>query len=564
MSRQILSVAMAISFLLAQGGKTALAAPKLPEVEGKPALARVNGETVFLDDLLRELSAIHEGAADNSVVSPPNLTAILDRMIDSRLIVQEAQNIGLDELPEVKRGFEAYGKRTMRSMLLGRQVRDIRKPDRNEVDKRYREAVKEVKLASVGIGNETEAKRLEAEVGAGGDFQALAKRMIDEGVATGSAEGEFLKFRSLLPQVADAVSRLKTGKVTPLIKVGDKYAMAKLLGVRFPEDPEARRRVEEEALRAQRTAALKSYTEGLKKKYAKVDEKLLAELDYDSPEPGFEKLMKDGRVLAEVKGEKPVTVQDLSEALMKKFFHGMEGAAKKGRINRMKEFVLDDILFDRVTEIEARRQKIDRSPEYLRDVEEDRRATLFGEFIRKVIEPGIRFDAADLKRYMEEHIGEYTFPEMMRIERIAFSRKKDAEKAAEKLRNGSDFQWIRANAEGRVDPGGTKDLLSFGEGPMVTGGLPKEIQKAVAGAVGGEYRVYSLPGGISYVLYVREVIPPAPRPFESVREQVAKSLFERKRLEALKEYVRQLRGASDVKVFAAEKALRQIVRERGR
>lgn len=555
-----------ISLLLVQGGQSVLAGPKFPEVDGKAVLARVNGETILLDDFFREMSDIHEEAGQNKPVSRPNTTVLLNRMIDTRLVVQEARNIGLDELPEVKSAFDAYEKNRLRSMLFGDHVRDIRKPDGKEVDKLYRAAVKEVKLASVSVPveREADAKRLEAALGSGGDWKTLANRLVDEGIAEGNVEGEYLKFRTLLPHVAEAVSAIKPGQVTPLLKIGDRVALVKFLGVRFPEDPEARKQAEDEALQAKRTAALKAYAERLKKQYAKIDQKLLEELDYDSPDPGFESLLKDTRTLAEVAGEDPVTVRELSEALRKKFFHGMEGAARKKRINRRKEQVLDEILFKRVTDKEARRLKIDRTPAYLYDVEENRRGILFGIFVQKVIEPEIRLSEADLQAYWKEHIGEYTTPEMMRIESIAFSGREDAEKAADRLRKGSDFQWTRANAEGRVDPGESKDLLNFGKGPILTGGLPEGVRKAVAGAAGGEYRRYSPSGGPYYVLYVREVIPPAPQSFESVKEQISVKVFEEKRSEALQEYVKKIREASDIKIYATENELRKVVQGRGR
>jgi hypothetical protein len=319
--RHLVLLAVICSILVLLMGNQTMAGPDLPMAEGKPALARVNGETIFLDDLLKELSAIHEGAGDHKPVSRPDATALLDRMIDARLVVQEARNMGLDGLPEVKRAFETYERDTLRSMLFGRHVRDIRKPDKKDVDRLYREAVK---VASVLVEKEEDARKLEAKIRAGGDFGALARRMIDEGGAKGNAEGEYLKFRNLLPQVAGPLSTLKPGQVTPVLKIGDNYSMVKLLGVRFPEDPEAKRTAEEEALEAKRSAALKAYTEGLKKQYVKIDEKLLKELDFDSPKPGFEALLKDTRTVAEVKGEKPVTVRELSEALQKRFFHGVE------------------------------------------------------------------------------------------------------------------------------------------------------------------------------------------------------------------------------------------------
>jgi parvulin-like peptidyl-prolyl isomerase len=566
MKRFVLFALLIVSLIMMNpGGKAAEAGPKLPVIEGKTALAAVNGEPVALEDLRRQLDAIHEGLADNATAPRLNPMDLLNRMINVHLVVQEAHTIGLDELPEVKTAVEVYGKEALRAMLFGNHVRDIRRPDGKEADRRYREAVKEVKLASILLEKEEDAKRMEAEVKAGGAFEAIAKRMIDAGEARGSAEGEYMKLQALLPEVAAAVSAMKKGEVSSPLKIGKGHSLVKLQDIRFPEDPDAKAKAEWEALQAKRTAALKTYVDKLKKKYVTVNEKLLKELDYDSPEPGIDNLLKDPRSVAEVKGEKPVTVMELSEALRKKFYHGMDRAAQRGKVDKRKGQVLDEILVKRVTDGEARRLKIDRTPAHRNDVEDYRRGILFGMFVQKVIEPGIRVEEADLKAYLEEHIGEYTSPEMMRIESIAFSGREDAEKAAARLREGADFQWTRANAVGRVEPGKAKDLLAFGDGPIVVGDLPEGVRKAVTGAAGGEYRLCAgPPEEIHYVLHVREVFPPAPQPYDAVKDGIAKKVFEKKRLEALNDYMRKLRAAADVNMFAEGEALKEIVREHGR
>jgi len=73
--------------------------------------------------------------------------------------------------------------------------------------------------------------------------------------------------------------------------------------VRYPEDTAARAQAEKNALLVKKDAALKAYTEGLRKKYVTIDRKLLDHLDYESSEADFGKLLADDRVLAKVKGK---------------------------------------------------------------------------------------------------------------------------------------------------------------------------------------------------------------------------------------------------------------------
>ncbi|MGB5195921.1 MAG: peptidyl-prolyl cis-trans isomerase, partial [Candidatus Deferrimicrobium sp.] len=479
----------------------------LPLVGGKPVLARINGEPLTLEEFERALSGLHAGMADNTLRSLPHPSQLLERLINAKLVLQEARNIGLDELPEVRNALKAFEEDTLREMLYGYHVRNILEPDPKEVETRYREAVKEVKVISVLFDKEEDAKRLVADVEAGGKFEELAQKSVSEKVAKGSVEGQYLKFSSLSPEVAKAVPLLKKGEVSPLIPIGKQFSLLKLEDIRYPEDKAAREQAKEEALQIKKATSLRKYTEGLRKKYVRIDQKAVDNLDFESAEPGFEKLRADGRALATVKGEKPVTVGDLTATLEKKFFHGAERAAGEKKINRRKDQVLEEILNKRVTLLEAKKQKLEKTEYFKVKAQENRNGVLFGAFVQKVIVPDVKVGDEELNEYYQAHIGEYTFPEMVRVDGLLFSDRKTAEEAIEKLRKGADFQWLRTNAEGQVDPAKGENLLDFKAQLLDASTLPEGVRKAISGAAPGEYRLYADPGNAYYVLGLLERFP---------------------------------------------------------
>jgi len=545
--------------LFPMGGYASSPRADLPLIDGKPALASINGEPLTLEEFERVLGGIHGSVADNVQRSMPHPSQLLDRLINAKLVLQEARNIGLDELPEVRSAEKAFAEDTLRGMLYGYHVRNILKPDPKEVEKRYREAVKEVKVASVLFDKEAGAKRLEAEIKAGGKFETLAKKRIDAGEAKGSVEGQYLKFGSLSPEVAKAVSAMKKGQVSPVIRIGMQFSLMKLEAVRYPKDEAAREQAEKEALQAKRVAALKAYTDGLRKKYVKVDRKLFDKIDYEAAGPGFEKLREDRRVLATVKGEKPVTVGDLTATLEKKFFHGAERAGGK-KINRRKDQVLEEILNKRVTIKEAKIQKLDRTEYFKVKVTENGNGVVFGAFVQKVIVPDVKVGDEELKAYYQEHIGDYTFPEMVRIDSLVFSVRENAEESIGKLRGGADFQWLRENADGQVDPAKEKNLMEFRGQLLDVTTLSNGVRKAVSGAAAGDYRLYAAPGNVYYVLLLRERLPSRPMPLESVKGEMGKKVFSEKLERVLREWEEKLRNASDVKIYATGETLDRIVK----
>jgi len=536
----------------------------LPLVGGKPALARINGEPLLLEEFERALSGIHSGASDNTTRSMSKPSVLLERLINAKLVLQEARNIGLDELPELRSAEKAFQEDTLREMLYGYHVRNISEPDKQEVEKRYRKAVKEAKVISVLFDKEEDAKLLEAEIRSGGKFEILAKKRIDAGEAKGSVEGKFLRFASMSPEVAKVVSQMKKGEVSLLIRIGEQFSLLKLEAIRYPKDKAAREQAEKEALQFKKNAALKAYSEELRKKSVKIDRKLLEGLDFEAAEPGLDKLRADPRVLATVKGDKPVTVGELTAALEKKFFHGAERAIEGKKINRKKDQALEEILYKKVTLLEARKQKLDRTEYYKGKVAENRNGLLFGAFVQKVIVPDVKVGEEELHGYYQAHINEYTFPEMVRIDGLVFADKGPAESAIEKLRKGADFQWLRANADGQVDFAKGKDLLEFKGQLLTVATLPDSVREAIAGAGAGDYRLYADPGNAYYVLDLLERIPSRPMPLESVKGEMEKKLFSEKLQLVLRDWEEKLRKASDVKIYATGKKLDGIVNPGGR
>jgi hypothetical protein len=279
-----------------------------------------------------------------------------------------------------------------------------------------------------------------------------------------------------------------------------------------------------------------------------VNEQLLKDLDFESKEPGFDKLLKDKRIVAEVKGEKPITVGEYTEYMKQQLYHGVERAVEMKSLNKGKDKVLDEMLNKRVLRKEALRLGIDKTEGYENKVKGYEESLIFGAFVQKVVAPDIILKEEELTTYYEEHIKEYTYPEMMKIISLVFGKRDDAEKTILNLKRGTDFQWVKDNVEGQVDQN-TKGILNFDGRPLTTKDLSEDVQKAVSGAKAGDFRLYANPQNHFYILYIQEAIPTKPQPYAEAREKIAKKIYDDKLKKAVEEYAGKLRAASDVKIY---------------
>ena len=364
----------------------------LPVIKGKKTVATVNGDPITLEEVDRDVARA-AGASRSEV---------LRRLINASLVIQEAKRIGLDELPEIRKMVDAFASVTLREELMEKRVKDT-KVDEKEVEKLYRDSIKEWKVSSLLFEKEDAAKKMAEKIKAGKNFDELSKQYIAEGKAKGGERGEWLKVKEISPQIVDAVSKMKAGSVSPIIPIKLGYVILRLEDVRYTENPEAMKEAKEEALKRKKVQVLKDYNNALIKKYAKVNQDVLKRIDYESKNPGFEALLKDKRVVAEIAGENPITIGELTQHLKMQFFHGVENAIESKKLNSKKVSALEEMIYKRVFRKEALRLGLDKTAGYENKVKEYENAVLFGAFVNKVIVPDIKLKEEEMKAYYSEH-----------------------------------------------------------------------------------------------------------------------------------------------------------------
>lgn len=524
---------------------------KLPVIDGQEVVATVNNDPVTMGEYTRELSSIHKDDKAEKQVGKIDYKGILDHLITLRLVREEAINIGLNELPEVKEAVDTYARQTLNGLLRGEYVKRIVADD-DEVDRLYNEAVREYKLKAFLFNNKDEAKKAEEEIRAGGNFDDIINRVLADNKIKEKADGVYFAGHDLLPPVIEAISKMETGAVSPLVEIKDGFLIFRLEDVRLPENPKAKEEARKQALDFKRKQALEQYKAILTEKYVKLDDKVLDSLDYDSTVEDFEKLREDKRVIAQIEDEQPITVAELTDAINNEYYHGVEAAMKKRKLNDKKRtFLNDKLLLKRLYRKEALKIGLDKSPVFTGMVKEYENTVLFDTFIKRVIVPEIRPGEEEIKEYYDKNIKKYSTPEMMRISSIVFRKADDAVDALERLKKGTELKWLLSSAEGQVDKS-AEGLLAFDGKILSTNTLPQDVQKVISGAQNGDLRLYTSPEKYYYVLYIQEVFPSQPRPLEDLREEISKEIFTDKLNKSIDDWAVKLRGVYEVKVYLTE------------
>lgn len=529
-----------------EGVYAQLKAPLFDQRFARVPIARVDDEVIELRELTAMLSGAHEARGRDAVKGGrTDHAAALDRLIDARLIVLEARDSAMDELPEVAQALKAFRESLLTAALKERATRGA-KADPSQVERLYRDAVREWKVRSVLFPEEKDAREAAAQVQAGKGFDEVARQAVAAKKAHGNDEPQFVAASKLLPHVVEVLKKLEIGKASPALQVEGGWTLLRLDEVRYPENAKARADAEAQALGARQAEMLKAYYEGMVKRWVKVDEALLKAIDYEAARPGIAALKKDKRVLVRITGEKPLTVGQLTADLEKQFFHGFAEAAKAKKINKQKGLFVDAQVSKILVPKEARRLGLDQTPDYTQKVADYENSMLFGTYVDKAIAPGVKVPEDEVRSYYEKHRSEYALPVFYKLETLGFYEVKAAQAAVGKLRSGTDFKWLRTNAEGQLKAG---DLAFALEGSTVSSkGMPPEVAKSLSGAKKGDYRLHSQGVG-HYVLHVLDEIPASEQPYEQVRESIAQKIAADRVGKAIQDAGQKLRAAHEVRIY---------------
>jgi len=524
-----------------------------PLFSGFP-VATVNDENITMEELRDAVNEAHTQMSEDKATVKVNYGDILNRLVNLKLILQDAEEMGINELPEVGESVTSYKKNLMRDLVKSSYIKKA-KADSKEIERIYKELTKEWKIRSVLFFDEEDAKKALSAAKEGNNFADLAVKAVSDKKAKGDVEPQFVKPGMLMPKISEAITKMKVGELSPVIEIlagkdNSGYSIVELLDVRNVDNQELRKKAEQEALANKKATMLLEYRQSLYKQYVKVDRKLFESLDFAAKKPGIEKFLKDKRTIAVIKGQKPITVGDLAEAVKKSFFHGMESASAEDFKNR-KTQMLEKMLGDRVLDKEAIRMGLDKTDQYMKAVKEYKDSIIFGAYLEKVIIPDVKIKHDEIESYYNEHLSEFSTPLMMRVRSIAFKERRFAESAIEKLRKGTDFNWMVSHAEGQVEPD-DKRLEIFDQNLITVKSMPEGMQKAVAGSSADDIKLYESPAGYFYAVLIMQVVPAKPAALEAVKGQITEKLIAQKLKKSMDELAAKLRQAGDVKIFLSE------------
>ncbi len=186
---------------------TAFAADNVATVNGKPI------KQSLFDYIAKDATA------RGQKVDAPVKEAIVNKLVDSELVSQEAQKLGLDKQAD----YIAREELSRRELLTGAFLQDfVKKNPVSDADSKaayeqYKKAYgdKEYSAQHILVKTEAEAKDVIAQLGKGGNFAKIAKeKSMDPGSKDKGGDLGWFSPATMVKPFSEAVAELQKGAVT--------------------------------------------------------------------------------------------------------------------------------------------------------------------------------------------------------------------------------------------------------------------------------------------------------------------------------------------------------------
>lgn len=193
------------------------APPSPPAAFKDPVVATINGQAIHLSELEVAQQALPPQYRNMPLQAV--FPALLDRIVDSKLVVQDGRKNKVSDDPAFKKRMAFVEEQVIQDFWLQREI--AKKVTPEKLQARYEERLKsmpaeeEVHARHILVASEDEAKAIIADLKKGAAFDKIAKEKSTD-KASGAEGGDlgWFKKSDMVKEFADAAFALKKGELT--------------------------------------------------------------------------------------------------------------------------------------------------------------------------------------------------------------------------------------------------------------------------------------------------------------------------------------------------------------
>jgi parvulin-like peptidyl-prolyl isomerase len=422
------------------------------------ALAVVNNEIISHEDVNYSLSIEHR-RQDLSSAKTLDISQYVEKLIEERLMVQEAYQLGIDNDPEIKNAVQSFLTRESVMKLYDEEILQYISVSEEDIIRYYKKNYEQFFLEIIEAESEKESLHILEQLKSGEPFSRLAEHHPSHLPRNDRGEVVFAR-RSLNPVLREPISLLEPGQHSETLALENSFYIVKLL--RREEAPDdglqhERKRIKGTIKRERKDELQKKYLENLRNKaLISIDNEILSSLAQIEDKAERKNMLKDERTLAEVNGDSLTVGKFLSLIPV--------------RSRQSKEQLLQNWIDTKLVDTEALSRHYEKHTELGIRVLRYENELLKRAFIRKVIAPGLKAPDTEVREYYEQNKEDYMKPLYYKIQQITVKIKEEAHEVLKSLQKGAQFSWLAKNKsiDQFADQGGARNWIEEKNLPDVT------------------------------------------------------------------------------------------------
>ncbi len=505
-------------------------------------IAYVNGDSISADRVQRELMRIHSLRAHSIQRGDFDIDRLVNKLIDDRLITQDARLIGLEENPDVVERVTRFRENLALRALLDDVSPDTFTVSEAEIRAEFERDYQRFDIRLLVVNDSAFAEALADSIRQGTSMSRLAGtysvgRYKETSGATGIhtlvSTPEKLQPYLLESDVGDLIGPLYLWRLFSLIR-----PEARLKADTAQWDslrPILAQKIHESKLRAAR----REYAAQLRSEIPVAVDSTIIDSFLVRTRQG---LPASNRPIITVGSSRCITE---SEFRMKYMFRTVEEKDMPAPL------ILADVLDEQTGTLllreEAERKGYFERTQFDETVKILEDSLLIQAYIKEIILPGITLSPEEIEAYYQEHQRDYRTSSQLKISTLSRETREDAEKDLKNLQTGTDFVWLarRNSIDAAREKGGARGWVSADELPFY---IFQTLDTSEVGELSGPFFFEN--GFAIFQLNDRRDGEPLPLAF--VTEQIRRQLLQSKRVEAINATIAALREQADIQLLEDE------------
>lgn len=505
--------------------------------EKEKILAVVDGEPITEGDFKYAVTISHR-REDLSSAGSLKLEPYVHKLIDDKLIIQEARKSGMDKLPEIQQAIDAYILRESVVRLHDEEIVKKVSVTEEELMDYYKKNYEEFTVGIIEMKSQEEINNILEMLKKGEEFDSLAKKYSQHPSRERGGQIKITK-GAMSNSLKDAIPSLKIGEITDVIFENNRYYIVKLIDRReapIREFTNVKESIRKSIRKQKENELSKAYLEELRKRSnIKIDQELLSSIDLSNKDK--ENYQNDDRVLVDVNGD----------ILKVKDFVSMVKPTNK----LSNEVVINNWIDRNLVDQEAISRHYEQKDELKNMIKRYEDQLLKNAFIKRIIVPQIVVTEDALKEYYLNNKNNFLKPTRYKIQQITVKTIEEANEIIDNLKNGADFSWMakRYSLDSSADKGGDIGWVAKTQLPEEMRSIIDDLKISDASPpvkVNSSYRIIRLTDRIE-----GEV-----EDYTKAKDAVFSRYFDEQLDSFLKKYVEELK--KDAKIKINEKEIRYL------